>query len=190
MPRQLSGRQRVHGQMRVHGRILILHMASHSLALASRSLLMELCTTAPSETLWGLLRLTHAHKLQAEMRSCCEVPGVLIRLLLTVSALCATAVHESSQALARSGGKFAGNAGLAAVQCLDLESLGHLLSSDAWVVSLESELLLVVEAWLKGQPWVNWSKKGAQPEKAPPHIYAASATWGIRWGHVHSELRG
>ena len=92
--------------------------------------------------------------------------------------------------LARNGGKVSGNAGLAAVRSLNLEALGVLLSSDGWVVSMESELFLIVEAWLKGQAWVDWSKKGPQPEKPQPHVYAASAKWGIRWGHIHTELLG
>ncbi|CAE7027788.1 CSNK1A1 [Symbiodinium natans] len=135
----------------------------NSVEASLRSLLMKLCASASVEMLWGLLKLTHAHNLQAEMRCCCE-------------------------ALASSGGKFSGNAGAAAVQGLDLEALGALLDSDGWVVSMESELFLVVEAWLKGQPWVNWSKKGSRPEKAPASVYAASAKWGVRWGHVHSEF--
>ncbi|CAE7890602.1 CKL2 [Symbiodinium microadriaticum] len=128
-----------------------------------RSLLMDLCRNAPVDMLWGLLQLTHAHNCQTEMKWCCEV-------------------------LARNGGKVSGNAGLAAVRSLNLEALGVLLSSDGWVVSMESELFLIVEAWLKGQAWVDWSKKGPQPEKPQPHVYAASAKWGIRWGHIHTEL--
>ena len=98
--------------------------------------------------------------------------------------------RSSAQVLARNGGKVSGNTGLAAVRSLNLEALGVLLSSDGWVVSMESELFLIVEAWLKGQAWVDWSKKGPQPEKPQPHVYAASAKWGIRWGHIHTELLG
>lgn len=134
-----------------------------SVEASLRSLLMDLCRNAPVDMLWGLLQLTHVHNCKAEMKWCCEV-------------------------LARNGGKVSGNTGLAAVRSLNLEALGVLLSSDGWVVSMESELFLIVEAWLKGQAWVDWSKKGPQPEKPQPHVYAASAKWGIRWGHIHTEL--
>jgi hypothetical protein len=81
---------------------------------------------------------------------------------------------------------------LPVLHALHVDALTHLLCSDAWIVSMEAELFSPLQTWLKGQPWVNWAKRDRDKEKvvAPPEVFAASAKWGIRWGHVHAKWPG
>ena len=60
---------------------------------------------------------------------------------------------------------------------------------------MEAELFSLLQTWLKGQPWVNWAKrdkdhKDKEKVVAPPEVFAASAKWGIRWGHLHAQWLG
>eukprot|EP00438_Fugacium_kawagutii_P036083 Skav218064 [mRNA] locus=scaffold1832:46993:49865:+ [translate_table: standard] len=106
------------------------------------------------------------------------------------------------QVLARHGGTCR-LATLPILHGLHVDALTQLLCSEAWIVSIEAELFSLVQTWLKGQPWTKSSKSSnndknkqqKQPKDkdkdkvvAPPEVFAASAKWGIRWGHLHPPL--
>jgi len=80
------------------------------------------------------------------------------------------------------------------LQGLHVDALTQVLCSDAWIVSIEAELFSLLQHWLKGQPWINWTKNDKNDKDKvdkvvpPPEVFAASAKWGIRWGHLHAQL--
>lgn len=129
-----------------------------------RKMILDLPNQVPLDMTWALLSLAHAHNLKEETHHCSEV-------LARHSAKCRLAT-------------------LPVLHALHVDALTHLLCSDAWIVSMEAELFSPLQTWLKGQPWVNWAKRDRDKEKvvAPPEVFAASAKWGIRWGHVHAKL--
>eukprot|EP00435_Cladocopium_sp_Y103_P039077 s675_g10.t1 len=127
-----------------------------------RKMILDLPNQVPLGMTWGLLSLAHAHNLKEEMHHCSEV----------------LARHSAKCRLAS----------LPVLHALHVDALTHLLCSDAWIVSMEAELFSPLQTWLKGQPWVNWTKRDKEKVVAPPEVFAASAKWGIRWGHLHAQL--
>lgn len=143
---------------------LAMELQLQTVEAALRRILLDLPSRMPIDMTWAMLPLVHAHNLQPEMLHCSVI-------------------------LARQGAKCRPSS-LPIVRALHVDALTALMTSDAWIVSIEAEIFALLQTWMKAQPWVNWSKveKNDEVTQVPPEVFAASAKWDIKWGHLHSQL--